>query len=149
MPCLTRHLRSTNVVETGVAHGVTFRFILEDLKKNGAGHLWSIDRLLLEHVWHGQISIAVREQLRHRWTYVEGSSRRRLPRLSRQLGAIDLFIQDSLHSESNVRFEVDRASESIRPVMPLLSMTLMPIERLASQVEKPEPSHAEGLCFSC
>ena len=32
---LTRHLRPQNVVETGVAHGVTSRFILEALKRNG------------------------------------------------------------------------------------------------------------------
>ena len=42
--CLTRHLRPRNIVETGVAHGVTSRFILEALERNGLGHLWSIDR---------------------------------------------------------------------------------------------------------
>ncbi|TPW00400.1 MAG: hypothetical protein USCAAHI_00154 [Beijerinckiaceae bacterium] len=33
--CLTRHLRPSNVVETGVAHGITSRFILEALEKMG------------------------------------------------------------------------------------------------------------------
>ena len=46
--CLTRHLKPKNVVETGVAHGLTSRFILEALERNGAGHLWSIDRPPLE-----------------------------------------------------------------------------------------------------
>lgn len=41
--CLTRHLRPSNLVETGVAHGLTSRLILEALERNEAGHLWSID----------------------------------------------------------------------------------------------------------
>jgi hypothetical protein len=41
--CLTRHLRPTKVVETGVARGLTSRFILEALEKNKTGHLWSVD----------------------------------------------------------------------------------------------------------
>ena len=35
--CLTRHLRPTKVVETGVARGLTSRFILEALKKTKQG----------------------------------------------------------------------------------------------------------------
>jgi hypothetical protein len=31
------------------------------------------------------------------------------------LGRIDLFIHDSLHSERNVRFELDRAWAALRP----------------------------------
>jgi hypothetical protein len=53
--------------------------------------------------------------LRYRWSYILGSSRRRLPRLLSQLGKIDLFVHDSLHSERNVRFEMDRAWVSLRP----------------------------------
>src|SRR5262249_45904498 len=112
--CLTRHLRPVNAVETGVAHGLTSRFILEALERNGAGHLWSIDRPPLEHVWHEQIGVAVSDRLRHRWTYIKGSSRLRLPPLLRQIGTIDLFIHDSLHSEHNVLFELNRAWMSLR-----------------------------------
>ena len=107
--CLTRHLRPENVVETGVAHGLTSRFILEALEMNGGGHLWSIDRPPLEHTLHKEIGLAVGDQFRHRWTYIKGSSRQHLPRLLDRLGEIDLFIHDSLHSERNVRFEVGRA----------------------------------------
>jgi hypothetical protein len=57
--CLVRHLRPRKVVETGVAHGVTSRFILEALKKNGDGHLWSIDLPPLERSWRQQIGMAV------------------------------------------------------------------------------------------
>jgi hypothetical protein len=40
--CLTRYLRPRNVVETGVLHGLTSRFILDALERNGVGHLWSM-----------------------------------------------------------------------------------------------------------
>jgi Methyltransferase domain len=113
--CLTRHLRPRNVVETGVAHGVTSRFILEALERNGSGHLWSIDHPPLEREWHEQIGIAVDGRFPDRWSYIRGSSRRRLPGLLSQLGEVDLFIHDSLHSEHNVRFEVDLAWAALRP----------------------------------
>jgi hypothetical protein len=113
--CLVRHLKPRSVVETGVAHGVTSRFILEALEKNGAGHLWSIDRPPMEPEWKQQIGVAVSDRLRDRWSYISGSSRRRLSGLLAQLGQIDLFVHDSLHSERNVRFEIDGAWAVLRP----------------------------------
>ena len=79
--CLTRHLRPRKVVETGVAHGVTSRFILEALKRNGQGHLWSIDLPPLERSWRQEVGVAVGDGHLDRWTYIKGSSRRRLPGL--------------------------------------------------------------------
>jgi hypothetical protein len=107
--CLTRHLRPKKVVETGVAHGVTSRFILEALNRNGDGHLWSIDLPPFERVWRKQVGAAVGDRYSDQWSYIKGSSRRRLPDLLSRLVQIDLFIHDSLHSERNVRFELDRA----------------------------------------
>jgi methyltransferase family protein len=113
--CLTRHLRPHNVVETGVLHGVTSRFILEALERNRAGHLWSIDLPPLEPVRQDEIGIAVGDRFRPRWSYIKGTSKRRLPDIISKLGQIDLFIHDSLHSEENVRFEIDRAFAALRP----------------------------------
>jgi len=113
--CLTRHLRPEKIVETGVAHGVSSRFILEALQKNGCGHLWSIDVPPLEHYLRKDVGIAVGNRFPDRWTYIKGSSRQRLPSLLSRLGEIDLFIHDSLHSERNVRFELDRAWAALRP----------------------------------
>jgi|HubBroStandDraft_6_1064221.scaffolds.fasta_scaffold02025_10 hypothetical protein len=113
--CLTRHLRPEKVVETGVAHGVTSRFILEALQKNGHGHLWSIDVPPLERFLREQVGAAVGGRFPDRWSYIKGSSRQRLPSLLSALGQIDLFIHDSLHSERNVRFELDRAWVALRP----------------------------------
>jgi len=112
--CLTRHLRPQNVVETGVAHGFTSRFVLEALEWNGMGQLSSIDLPPLDPAMQSQIGIAVDEKLDHRWTLIAGSSRRCLPRLLRQLGGIDLFVHDSRHTERNVRFELDRAWAALR-----------------------------------
>lgn len=113
--CLTRHLRPKNIVETGVGHGVTSRFILEALKRNGYGHLWSIDLPPIERHLRHEIGVAVGDGHSDRWTFIKGSSRRRLPKLLSELGQIDLFIHDSVHSEYNVRFELDRAWPVLGP----------------------------------
>jgi hypothetical protein len=112
--CLTRHLRPLNVVETGVAHGVTSRFVLEALERNGSGHLWSIDLPPPARNWRKQIGIAVGKRQTHRWSYIQGSSRGQLPALLARLGRVDLFIHDSLHTERNVRFELDRIWDCLK-----------------------------------
>jgi hypothetical protein len=115
--CLVRHLKPANVVETGVARGITSRIILEALERNGTGHLWSIDLPPPLHAGlHAQIGAAVGDGLlRHRWSYIKGSSRRRLPQLLKEIGEIDLFIHDSRHTQDNVRFELDRAWAKLKP----------------------------------
>jgi hypothetical protein len=108
--CLTCHLRPQKIVETGVARGVTTRFLLEALERNGAGHLWSIDLPPpLDRSLHAQIGIAVPRSLHHRWTYVRGSSRRRLPTLLERIRPIDLFVHDSAHTARNLLFELEHA----------------------------------------
>jgi hypothetical protein len=113
--CLIRHLKPRSIVETGVGHGITSRFILEALKSNGAGHLWSIDLPPLERDLHPEIGIAVGNGHEDRWTLIRGSSRRRLPRLLSRVKGIDMFIHDSMHSERNVRFELDRIWPVLSP----------------------------------
>jgi hypothetical protein len=113
--CLVRHLRPQRIVETGVAHGLTSRFILDGLERNGAGKLWSIDRPPFDPVLKQRIGIAVPERLRGSWHLASGSSRRCLPAILSQLDGIDVFVHDSLHTERNVRFEVDRAWAALRP----------------------------------
>jgi predicted O-methyltransferase YrrM len=113
--CLVCHLRPAQVIETGVARGITSRAVLEALERNGRGHLWSIDLApLLEEELAPQIATAVPADRRERWTLLEGSSRRVLPRLLAQVGEIDLFVHDSLHTERNVRFELSRSWPSLR-----------------------------------
>jgi hypothetical protein len=114
--CITSHLRPLEVVETGVARGITSRTVLERLQQNGGGRLWSIDLPARNHPsWAGEIGYAVPPGLRSSWTLIEGSSRRKLPALLKRLGTIDLFVHDSLHSERNMRFELSRAWRAVRP----------------------------------
>jgi hypothetical protein len=115
--CLVRHLQPENVVETGVAHGMTSRFILEALERNEAGRLWSIDWPPTNPKTRQEVGIAVRQPgvRQERWHYIAGTSRRRLPPLLRQLGRVDLFIHDSMHTNRNVMFELETAWDYLRP----------------------------------
>ncbi len=114
--CAVRHVKPSVVVETGVARGVTSRIVLEALNENDHGHLWSID---LPHPFdrslHAQTGAAVTDTCRPRWTYVEGSSRQRLPQVVREVGHVEVFIHDSLHTAKNTRFEMDRVAAVMRP----------------------------------
>lgn len=113
--CLVRHLKPQRVVETGVAHGFTSRFILQALARNGGGQLSSIDRPPLDPETRTRVGLAVPPELRSHWELIAGSSRHCLPGLVQRLGSIDLFVHDSLHTERNVRFELDRAWTALRP----------------------------------
>ncbi len=112
--CLTRHLRAASVVETGVARGITSRVILEALERNGGGRLYSIDLPALDTTFHAEIGAAVPRDLRARWTYLNGTSRSRLPALLEELGEIDLFVHDSSHTARNLRFELEGAWGALR-----------------------------------
>jgi hypothetical protein len=114
--CIARHRQPRAVVETGVGHGVTSRAVLDALERNGEGALWSIDLPPLTITARSkEIAAAVPAASRGRWTYLEGSSRRRLPALIAELGTIDLFVHDSRHSTRNVLFECERAYAALRP----------------------------------
>ena len=114
--CVTRHQAPAVVIETGVAHGISSRVILEALAENGRGNLWSID---LPHPLNRQVhagtGVAVTEPLRPRWTYLEGESQRLLPPLVAKSAPVDLFIHDSLHTAQNTLFEMEQAASGLRP----------------------------------
>jgi predicted O-methyltransferase YrrM len=112
--CLVRHLQARKVVETGVAHGVTSRFVLEAFRRYGAGQLWSIDLPppTIPAV-HDRVGMVVDPS--PAWTCIHGSSRRQLRRLLEHTGAIDVFIHDSWHSKYNMLFELRTAWPMIRP----------------------------------
>jgi predicted O-methyltransferase YrrM len=114
--CLTRELRPQRVVETGVARGLTTRTILEALQRTGSGRLWSIDLPpLIERELEAETAAAVPDDLRDDWTFLRGSSRRLLPGLVAELGTIDLFVHDSMHTTRNVRFELALAWGALAP----------------------------------
>ena len=119
--CAVVHTRSDVVIETGVAHGVTSRIVLEALARNDHGHLWSIDLPFpFDHRLHAQTGMAVTDDCRGRWSYLEGSSRQRLPPLVTEIGHVDVFIHDSLHTAKNTVFEMEQAAAAMPPGAVLL-----------------------------
>lgn len=113
--CAVRHAHPATVVETGVAHGLTSRVILEGLERNGSGRLWSIDLPAVDPALHHEIGIAVPARLRSRWSYVPGTSRERMPQLVRKLRRVDLFVHDSLHTARNMCFELGTVWPALPP----------------------------------
>ena len=114
--CLVHHLHPTDVVETGVGHGISSRVLLEALSRTGSGKLTSIDMppLTMPEL-QDEVALAIPEALRDRWLFLNGSSRRHLSPLLRRLGQIDLFVHDSFHSTRNVRWELMTSWRALRP----------------------------------
>ncbi len=114
--CVALHTQPEIVIETGVAHGVTSRVVLEALRQNDRGHLWSIDLPHpLDHQLHTETGVAVTDVCRPRWSYVEGSSKQRLPSLVAEVGHVEMFIHDSLHTARNTVFEMEQAASAMSP----------------------------------
>lgn len=112
--CTVRHIQPEVVIETGVAHGVSSRVVLEALEENSRGHLWSIDLPhFFDHELHTETGAAVTDVCRARWSYLEGSSRQRLPSLIAELGRVEVFIHDSLHTARNTMFEMEQAASAM------------------------------------
>jgi predicted O-methyltransferase YrrM len=113
---LVRALRPAVVVETGVATGVTSAYALAGLADNRGGELLSVDLPPTRLLTAGLVGAAVPAELRGRWTYELGSARRLLPEILRRTrGAMRIFLHDSDHSYSNMRWELERAWEALAP----------------------------------
>jgi hypothetical protein len=114
--CTVLHTQPEIVIETGVARGVTTRIVLEALGRGDHGHLWSIDLPYpLDHLLRVQTAAAVPDECRARWSYLEGSSRQRLPPLVKEVGHVETFIHDSLHTAKNTVFELDQVASVMSP----------------------------------
>lgn len=100
-----RMLRPRAVVETGVAYGVTTSYILHALEQNAAGSLFSIDLPPLGDESGDHVGRLVPERLRDRWTLVRGKSRQVLSGLLDELGSLDVFVHDSLHTYRTMTWE--------------------------------------------
>ena len=103
------------VVETGVAYGVSSAYILRAMEQNGRGTLQSVDLPPLRREYERFWGVAVPEDLRGGWRLHRGASRRVLPGLLRESGAVGLFVHDSLHTLRNMRREFDAVWPSLTP----------------------------------
>lgn len=128
---IVRLLRPSIVVETGVAEGVSSCFILQAEEDNAHGELYSIDLPspghkfedgLIYYIPQGkQSGWAVPENLKHRWHLILGDAKEKLPPLLQQLGNIDIFLHDSLHTFEHQKWEYETAWPFIKTGGLLLS----------------------------
>lgn len=102
---ICRAFKPAVMVETGVAYGRSSSFILAAMECNGKGVLHSVDRPPLEAGAAQYVGALIPQPLRSRWTLHQGTSRRILPPLLKQLGKVDIFMHDSLHTYRNMAWE--------------------------------------------
>jgi predicted O-methyltransferase YrrM len=103
------------VVETGVGYGVTSTYVLHALLANERGELVSVDLPPLGLHSTDYVGFLVPQNLRSRWRLSLGSARRVLPGVLRKIGPPDVFIHDSLHTYSHMKWEFDLVLQALRP----------------------------------
>lgn len=125
---LCRRLEPDIVVETGVRNGASTAFILQALRDNGRGHLYSVDLPNVTYRQQGQnkeqtsdlvlgamsTGFVVPVELRDRWTLILGDAKKELPRVVEKLDKIDLFHHDSLHTYEHMYFEFQTVWQKLR-----------------------------------
>jgi predicted O-methyltransferase YrrM len=109
-----RMIRPTKVVETGVCYGVTSAYLLAAMNENNHGQLHSIDLPPLGTNGDDYVGWLVPNELKHRWMLHRGTSDRLLRSLVTNLGALDLFIHDSLHTCKNMTQEFETSWPVLR-----------------------------------
>jgi hypothetical protein len=98
------------VVETGVCYGVTSLFILTAMGSNRKGQLISVDLPPLGGGGGSHVGWMVPDgDLRSRWQLRRGIACKILPGLLEELGQINIFVHDSLHTYANMRREFNLA----------------------------------------
>jgi len=137
-----RALRPAVVVETGVAYGVTAAFILQALHANEKGELHSVDLPPLRQDSDRFVGAAIPSTLRSRWHLHRGSSRRVLPRLLAELGSVDVFIHDSLHTRANMLAEFGQAEHRLTRPGILLADDIQWNDAFAQWVSRVTPAYA-------
>ena len=102
---LTRLMKPAIIVETGVSSGSSSAYILQALHDNQKGKLYSID-LPPKNLPSGKKSgFVVPQYLSSRWELRIGDSKDLLLPLLNDIGPIDSFIHDSLHTYDHMMFE--------------------------------------------
>jgi predicted O-methyltransferase YrrM len=118
---LTRLLGAAQLVETGVSSGVSSTFLLLGLDRNGSGRLHSID--MPTRGGDSPVRLppgkntgwVVPPELLRRWDLNLGPSQSLLPDLVKELGRVDLFLHDSLHTPEHLTFELETVRPRLRP----------------------------------
>jgi predicted O-methyltransferase YrrM len=110
---LCRILKPMNIVETGVAYGLSSYYILNALEKNECGKLYSIDSIFRPWQTQKMIGAIIPDVLKKRWKLFLGKSTEKLKTTLDEFNEIDIFIHDSLHTYENMMFEFNTAFKKI------------------------------------
>lgn len=125
---IVRYYQPNIIVETGVGPGSTSAFILKALNANANGMLYSIDLPGFDkeyyptidkhydiHIPEGwEVGWLIPSSLKHRWQLILGDAKSELPKLLGELGSIDIFLHDSLHTYEHMMFEYNCAFNHLR-----------------------------------
>ena len=120
-----RFIKPDVVVETGVHYGSSSAFMLQALRDNHSGRLYSIDLPDTKYATENgkthhhaikptEIGSYVLPELHDRWTLIIGDARKKLPELLATLSSIDIFHHDSMHTYDHMYFEYRTAWPKIR-----------------------------------
>jgi hypothetical protein len=135
-----RAIRPVVVLETGVAYGVTSAFILQALEVNGAGTLHSVDLPPLGRGADRFVGSLIPAALKARWRLHRGVSRRVLPELLSQLGRVEVFVHDSLHTYRNMRREFRMVAPYLAPRAAVIADDVDGNPAFVDWVERAEPA---------
>ena len=119
---LVRSLKPEFFVETGVSAGESSTYVLQAMRDNNFGTLYSIDvpsvfvpKGLTTITPEGQSSgWAVPEKLKDRWKLNLGKSEEILPDILKKLKKIDIFFHDSMHTYDHMMFEFKTSWDFIK-----------------------------------
>ena len=125
---IARAIGPDHVVETGVSSGVSSAHFLAALRRNRRGTLHSVDRPMVQagaslRPGESEVSVppghssgwAIPERYRAGWDLRLGLSQELLPPLVRQLPSIGIFLHDSYHTPTHLRFELETIRPKLRP----------------------------------
>lgn len=115
---LCRLAKPRIVIETGVLAGLSTSLILQALKDNNSGTLYSIDIGIVDRGYKtagGDVHVdkyvkrelgwLVPEDLKKNWQLLIGDSKTLLPDLLNKLKSVDIFLHDSEHTYETMMFE--------------------------------------------
>lgn len=110
-----RLLCPENVLEAGVGKGFATTSVLDALRQNDSGHLYSVELPSLHRGYRDQVGDKVPEFLRNRWTLMFGPSAVAMPRVLAEISSLDVFIHDSGANYDNQMKEFELALAQMRP----------------------------------
>ena len=113
---LTRHLRPTVVLETGVAAGFTSAAILTAIERNGGGTLFSSDLPYMGSAEaRAEVGRVVEPRLRKGWNLALGGDRANLAEFLPRMSHVDLLHYDSDKSSAGRKYALDALAGKLTP----------------------------------